>query len=223
MSVTLIYSIIIITCIVSIYCFSNTNTMNKLMLSPYDVVHDKQVYRVISHLFIHADWMHLIFNMYVLYMFGEAIEQVFTSDVAMYYFFPEIPFWGVQKGYFHLIVLYFGGGLAASASGIIKYKDNPSYSSLGASGAVSAVVFSYMLLFPTQELTIIFLPFIPLPAFVFGILFLAYEYFMDKFSKRSRVAHDAHFWGAIFGVVYTIVISPKFLSYFLERVHSIFN
>ncbi len=214
--------LIIITSIISIYSLSNPTTLNKLLLIPYEVTHNNQYYRVFSHMFIHADWIHLFFNMYVLYIFGSTIEDVFTSQRYMYQLFPEITFWGINKGYFHLFVLYFGGGLAASISSILKYKNNPNYSSLGASGAVSSMVFSYMLLFPTQELTLIIIPFFPLPAFVFGILFLSYEYLMDKYAKRTRVAHDAHLWGAIFGLLYTIVISPKFLYYFWERVQLIF-
>lgn len=222
MSFSFTILLIIITSIVSVYSFSNPSTLNKFLLNPFNVVNDKQFYRVFSHMFIHADWVHLFFNMYVLYVFGTTIEDVFTSEEFMYHLFPEIIFWGVNKGYFHFIVLYFGGGLAASISSIIKYQNNPSYSSLGASGAVSAIVFSYMFLFPTQKLTLIIIPFFPLPAFVFGILFLSYEYLMDKYAKRTRVAHDAHFWGAIFGLIYTIVISPKFLFYFWNRVEQIF-
>ena len=222
MSFSFTILLIIVTSIISVYSLSNSSVLNSFLLKPYLVVHKNQYYRIFSHMFIHADWIHLFFNMYVLYIFGSTIEDVFTSDQYMYHLFPEITFWGVKKGYFHIFILYFGGGLAASLSSIVKYKNNTNYSSLGASGAVSAIVFSYMFLFPTQELTLIILPFFPLPAFVFGILFLSYEYLMDKYAKKTRVAHDAHFWGAMFGLFYTIVISPKFLFYLWNKVEQIF-
>jgi len=182
--------ILLATVITSIMAFSNPDMRYKLMFMPYNIKNRKnQGYRFFSHIFIHADWMHLLFNMYVLYGFGSYVEQVFQEIDP-----------GV-KGMMNYGVLYFGGALFATLLPFGRNRDNPNYMSLGASGAVSAVIFSSIILMPGIEIGLIFLP--KIPGYLFGILYLAFEFYMDK-RGNTGVAHDAHIGGAVFGIVYVI-------------------
>ena len=129
LSITLI--IVIITVVISLYASENYSIKNKFLLNPYNVFHHKEYYRIISHAFIHADFIHLGVNMYVFYSFGSMLEYTFLE------IFGTI-------GTVYYIVLYIGGVIFASLLSLNKHKDNPNYNSLGASGAVSAVLFSYV-------------------------------------------------------------------------------
>ncbi len=193
-TVSLTLIIILITIGISIHSFSNPDTKYKLMFIPFNIKHRKnQSYRFVSHIFIHADWMHLIFNMYVLYIFGNLVEDIFLQlDYGI-------------VGYLNYGFLYFGGALFATIIPFARNRDNPNYLSLGASGAVSAIVFSSIILAPQIEIGLIFLP--KIPGYLFGILYIAFEYYMDK-RGNSGIAHDAHLGGAVFGIVY--VIATKF-------------
>jgi len=196
------YLLLAVTILVSVKAFSDEGFKSKLMLNPYDVVHHKKWYRCFSHAFIHADIMHLSFNMYVLYMFGEITE---LSFVGLY----------DNKGYLYFALLYLGGILFSTLLSIRNHKDNPYYNSLGASGAVSAVVFAYILLYPKAELGIFPFPF-RIPAYIFGPLILIFEYIMAK-RGGSHIAHDAHFAGAIFGVVFVTILDYHILLDFFKQ------
>jgi membrane associated rhomboid family serine protease len=183
--------ILITTVIASVMAFSNPELRYKLMFIPYNIKHRKnQEYRFLAHIFIHADWMHLLFNMYVLYGFGTYVEWIFQElDPG-------------AKGMLNYGMLYFGGALFATLVPFGRNKDNPNYLSLGASGAVSAVIFASIILIPGIEIGLFFLP--KIPGYLFGILYLAFEFYMDK-RGNTGIAHDAHIGGAVFGVVYVIV------------------
>ncbi len=213
-SITLI--IVAINVVLSLMAFNNQSLQYKLIFNPYQVVQRKEYYRVITHAFIHADYIHLIFNMYVLYSFGGLIEQIFTEPQLFGRIFPDIEFWGVSQGYLYFILLYFGGLMAASLPAIRKHANNPGYNSLGASGAVSAVVMAVILILPTMNLRLFFIP-IDIPAFILGAAYLAFEYYMSK-KGQTGIAHDAHFWGAIFGLVLLLILKPAFGLHFLRTV-----
>jgi len=214
MSITTI--IVIASAALSIIAFQNRDLMVKLLFNAYQVVHRKEYYRVITHAFIHADFIHLFFNMYVLYLFGNAVEGIFTNRKVFEYYFPSLEFWGTSNGYLYFILLYLGGILFAVLPSIRKHKDNPSYNSLGASGAVSAVVMAFILLLPTQDLYLFFIP-IGIPGFIFGAAYLFYEYYMSK-KGGTGIAHDAHFTGAIFGLVLLIILKPGFVLNFFQQI-----
>ena len=214
MSITLI--IILVTTGISLYAFSNNDALNKAMFNPYDVRHRNQWYRVISHGFVHANFLHLLLNMYVLYSFGSAVERVFTDKTFFNLLFPNIEFWGAFRGQLNYVMLYMGGLLFATVPSYRKHSHNPAYNSLGASGAVSGVVLALIILLPVSEMGIIFLP-IQFPAFVGGILYLVYEYYMNK-KGGTGVAHDAHLWGALFGVFFMLALNFRFLTSFFEQV-----
>lgn len=150
-----------------------------------------QWYRLLTHGFIHADAAHLIFNMIALYSFGTGLEKAFSSDC----FFGKL-------GPLMFIILYLSGLAAASLPDYIKHKDNYHFRSLGASGAVSAVVFASIVILPTVGVGLIFLP-IRIPGYIFAVLYLAISYYLDK-RGGSNINHGAHMWGAIYGLLFTI-------------------
>lgn len=205
MSITLI--IILITIGISLYASENPELNKKLLFNPYSVVHHNKVYKIITHAFIHADLMHLGINMFVLYSFGSSLENMFTG------LFGEI-------GLLYYLVLYFGGIIFATLPALRKHKDNPYYNSLGASGAVSAVLFAFIMLNPMAKLGLFLV--IPINAALFGIVYISYEMYMNK-QGRTNIAHDAHLLGAVFGIIFTILLSPSFvISNFMQQILSIF-
>ena len=197
------YAIILITCIVSIITFSNSSVKKELILSPYKVLHEKKVWLLITHAFIHADFLHLFFNMYVLYMFGPYLELYFEYNASL--------------GFISYMLFYILSAIFATIPALYKNGNNPNYLSLGASGAVSAVVFAYIVLYPLRELGIILLPGIWIPGFIFGILYLLAENYMSK-KKYSNIAHDAHISGALFGVFFILFFDLKNASNFIETI-----
>jgi membrane associated rhomboid family serine protease len=195
--------IIIITVLLSIRAFNSEEVKSKWVFYPYRVKRDNESYRILSHMFIHGDYMHLFFNMFVLYSFGRNMEYIFGET------------YGAVVGSTHFLVLYLVGGLAASIWPFIRNKDNPNYMSLGASGAVSAVLFAAILWMPGNEIYLMFIP-IGIPAWIVGILYLGFEYYMSK-KGGTGIAHDAHFGGALFGIAYILFINfdkgLAFISY----------
>lgn len=208
MSITLI--IIIITALVSISAFSSDKIYNDLIFYPPAVTYQRQWYRFFSCGFIHADWFHLIFNMYALYMFGEAVENFFS-----YRLFQE-------KGKLFYMLMYISALGVCLLPTYAKHKDDSSYRSLGASGAVSAVIFAYILLNPMANLGLIIIPGIRIPGFIFGFLYLGISSFLDK-RGGGNINHSAHIWGALYGMGFLVVMAAIFSQYpvlrmFIEQV-----
>lgn len=197
--------IIAITVIVSIIAMDNYSLKNKLMFNAYAIHRHREWYRFFSSGLIHADWLHLIFNMYSLYMFGGAVEHMYRSS----YVFDE-------KGILFFVLLYVSALAMASFYSYEKHKNDSYYNALGASGAVSAVVFAYIVLAPTQKLMLFILP-IPIPAYLFGLIFLGIEYYLGK-RGQGNIGHDAHFWGAVYGAAFTVALKPSLLKSFIEQV-----
>ncbi len=216
----LTYLIIGATILVSVLAFDRRELMDKMLFNPYAVIHDKKWYRLFSHGFIHADFIHLFFNMYVLYTFGVQ-GQVQEGYISQFYSVePElINDFGV-KGYFYFFLLYAGGLLFSSVYSLYKHQDNPMYNALGASGAVSAVVFAFIVLNPTSRLGIIFLPeSLMLPAYIFGPLLILSEYYLAK-RGGTNIGHDAHISGAIFGLVFVGLVD---YNYYIDFFNAIFG
>lgn len=166
----------------------------------------KEFHRFVSHGFVHANWTHLAVNMFVLWMFGTSVEMLYPMITDGY---RVLPYLG----------LYFGGVIFATIPSYKKHIQDPTYRAVGASGAVSAVLFAQILMLPTREVALIFLP-IPMPAWVFGVLYLAYSWYMDK-QSADNVAHDAHFYGAIYGLLYTAVLEPQLIFSIGSFQHSL--
>ena len=213
LSVTLI--IIIITCIVSFRAFSNEALMSKLIFYPPAIHENGQWYRFFSCGFIHADFGHLAFNMYAFYTFGVVVEDTFRSV------------FGDALGRFLYALLYVSALLVCLLPTYVKNKDNYAYQSLGASGAVSAIVFVSILLMPTAEIGLIFIPFFTLPSFIFGVIYLAITAWLDR-RGSSRINHSAHLYGGLYGIAFLIVICQLFshfnvLAQFILQVRSYFQ
>lgn len=196
-------AIIIITSLISVAAFYRADIFDKLKFNPYLTSEKKQLWRLISYGFVHADWIHLGVNMFVLFSFGRLVSAYF-----------ELVFPG--KAMFYFLILYFGGLLISAAPAYGRHKENPYYNSVGASGAVSAIVFSSIVFDPMNRIYLMFIP-IGIPAIIFGVLYLVYSAYMDKKAK-DNIGHDAHFWGGIYGFALTIILQPKLFSHFLFEI-----
>lgn len=201
MTITLFF--ILLTAITSITAFNNQEIFYRLKFHPSSMSKLKDFYRFFSHALLHADWMHLIVNMFVLYSFGSLVEESYKILFGL-------------KGNFFFSALYILGAFASSLPSFFKHRSNYYYSAVGASGAVSAMLFASILLFPDNTIMLLFLP-IPIPAWIFGIIYLVYSAYMDKRGK-DNIGHDAHFWGALFGVAFTAIIYPESLGYFVQYI-----
>ena len=197
-------SIIVLCIAFSVLAFNNRNIFNKCLFNPYSVYHYKQYYRLFTHAFLHGDYMHLAFNMYALFLFGQVLEEQY---------FPKL---FQQKAAFYFLLLYVGGIVFSTLYELLKQRDNPNYSSVGASGAVTAIVFSAILINPTMGMGILFIP-VFIPAWLFGMLYLAYSWYMGK-RQLDNIGHNAHFWGAVFGFVFTALLKPDLLSRFFSEI-----
>lgn len=204
----LTYFILGVTIVISLYAFNEPSLIGKLTFSPYDIKKSNQWYRVISHAFVHADLFHLALNMFVLYQFGKVLELDF-----MYYF--------EGRGKFYFFLLYFGAILFSTVLSNYRHQDNPSYHSLGASGAVSAIVFATILIHPWQPLGFFLIP-IRIPALIFGLLYISAEIIMDK-KANNNVAHDAHFMGALFGIIFLSLLEPAFIKDIFIHIKNYFG
>ncbi len=185
--------IIGVTVLVSVYAFYNVKLFDFLRFSPYDINHRNEGWRFLSYGFVHAGWLHLLVNMWVLYSFGDIVERVFKLHYGV-------------KGLFYYLFFYVGGILFSVLFDFGKYKDNVYYSAVGASGAVSAVVFSSILIYPVGRIYLFPVPF-TIPSWLFGILYLAYMVYMQKHGN-DNIGHSAHFWGAVFGMALTLALIP---------------
>jgi membrane associated rhomboid family serine protease len=176
------------------------------MMNPYLVKHQKQFYRTITSGFIHADYLHLFVNMFVLYSFGRVLQDYYA------FLFQE-------KAMFYLICLYIGGIILSDLPTYLKHQNNPGFNSLGASGAVSAVLFSYIFINPLQKVYAFM--FLPLPGIVWGILYMGYSIYASK-RGGDFINHDAHLFGAIFGILFTVAMKPELAIRFYHNIISFF-
>lgn len=200
------YIIIAITALISFLAFSNRSLFDKLLFDPYRINHLRQYYRFFTHGLVHADWIHLGINMFVLLSFGRMVEDVF------------IQIFGAGKGMYFFVLLYVGGLLLSATPSFGKHKNNAWYTAVGASGAVSAIVFASILISPLSGIRFIFIPF-DIPAFIFGLLYLGYSAYMSR-KGHDNIGHDAHFYGALYGLLYTILIKPALLTGFINQISS---
>ena len=191
----------------SIRGFTNHAFMDKTILWPYYVKKNKEYYRMITSGFLHADWTHLFFNMFTLYFFGRNIEMAFSG-------------YGLG-GNISYLLLYFAALVISDLPTVIKYKDDYNYKALGASGAVSAVVFAAIVFNPWSSIYLFGA--IKISAFIYAVLFIIYCVYMGK-KSADNINHDAHMWGAIFGLVFTIALimlfQPALMDGIIEELKS---
>ncbi|MEO6548824.1 MAG: rhomboid family intramembrane serine protease [Ferruginibacter sp.] len=198
------YSLIAINVIISFIGFFNPDFMDKAIMWPYRVKRAKQFYRFLTSGFVHADFMHLLFNMISFYFLGRSIEYYFTE-------------YGLG-GKVSYLLLYFFGLIISDIPSYIKNQDNYHYRTLGASGAVSAVIFACILFNPWGTILIYF---IPMPFIVFAFLYLAYCIYSSK-KNIGNQNHDAHLWGSLFGLVFTAaligILAPHLMPAILQEL-----
>jgi membrane associated rhomboid family serine protease len=200
------YILIAFTALISIQTFSKRDWFLKLQFNAYQIYHRKQAYRLLTHGFLHANWLHLIVNMLVLFFFGPQVEGDLKAILA-----PGIQAWS------HLIYLlfYFGAIVFASVTSLYKHKDDPWYNAVGASGAVSAIIFFFVFFHPWEPLYLYGL--IPVPGIIMAVLYLIYSHYMSK-RDADNVNHDAHISGAVFGFIFPLFINFRLLHYFIYQL-----
>ncbi|WP_445665100.1 rhomboid family intramembrane serine protease [Fodinibius sp. AD559] len=162
-------------------------------LKPYRTVRKNTWYELLTSGFLHANLGHLFVNMFTLYFFGPVMERVLGGA--------------------YFLGLYLTGLVVAGIPSVIKFKDDPNYATLGASGAVGSVLFAFIFLFPMEKIYLMLIP-IPIPAFVFAILYLIYSMYASK-QERGKINHEAHLAGALWGIFYLVIFVPNTIDHFL--------
>jgi membrane associated rhomboid family serine protease len=193
--------LVVLTTIISFVSFNSSRLMDALIFWPPAIGMKHQYYRFVTCGFIHADLVHLAFNMFTLYFFGRGLEVYYMGRL------------GLQHWYF--TVLYFSAIVVANIPSYLKQHNNYNYRSLGASGAVCAVLFAFILISPWETLRLYAA--VPIPAIAYAVLFLGYTIYMSR-RGGDNVNHDAHLWGAIYGIVFTIIARPSVVSSFLNEL-----
>jgi len=190
--------IIAVTCIVSFVALNNARLMEDLILWPPAIEKKKEYHRLVTYGFIHADFFHLLFNMITLFFFGRAMEPIYTAHL----------------GSMGFLLFYIGGLVVSILPTFLANRHNTRYRSLGASGAVSAVLFAFVLVAPWARMVVFV---IPMPAIVYAVLYVAYSIWMDR-QGQDNVNHSAHLWGAAYGVAFTLIMKPDLISHFLSEL-----
>lgn len=189
--------IIVITVIISLVGFNNQDLFEKFCLYPYEIHRDRKAYfRLVSCGFIHADAGHLIFNMLTLWFFGSVLEQSVFSELQF-------------------ILFYFSALVCSALPEQQKQKDNPAYRACGASGAISAVLFSLVLFRPWGVVYIKFI--LPVYFILFALFYLGYSWYKSR-RQDDNIGHGVHFWGALYGIAFTLLVKPESLNLFLASV-----
>jgi len=203
-SLTLI--IIGVTAVVSMLALNNQNLLNKLKHYPVAEKGNGEFYRFLSSGFVHGSIGHLLINMYVLWTFGEVIENAFGQIFGNF-------------GRLVFLIFYLSCIVIADIPSYFKNINNPRFASVGASGAVSGIVFIYIVFFPYNGLTFIFFPFFAIPAIYLGIGYLIYSSWASK-NSQDGIDHSAHFAGAIYGLLFIFIAKPSLISSFFNQVVS---
>ena len=186
------------TVLVSWMAFNNRRLIERLLLWPPAIDRHHQYDRLVTHGFVHADWQHLLFNMITLFFFGTYAEQVFVQYI----------------GALGFVLFYLSAILVAILPTYLRHRHDPRYRSLGASGAVSAVLFAFILFNPWS---LIFVFFLPVPAILYAVFYVGYSIWMDR-QGTDNVNHSAHLWGAGYGVLFTLMMEPRVGSHFLAAL-----
>lgn len=196
--------IIVITALVSYASFKGVINIKKMMFNAYAVWHRRQWYRVLSYGLVHGGWGHLIFNMLTLYFFGPVVERYFAAE------------FGGTTGTVLFVVLYVSAIAVSTLGDLFKYRNDYYYNALGASGAVSAILFASILFEPKMGIYIFMIP-IPVPGYLFAPLYLLYCWYMAK-RNMDNIGHSAHFWGAVYGFLFPLLCRPSIFTHFISQL-----
>ncbi|RKQ51330.1 rhomboid family protein [Roseivirga pacifica] len=196
------YGLMIAIGLVTYFAWQKPELHRKLMLNPYNTVYKRQVYRLFTSGFVHNSSIHLFLNLFTLYFFGGAMEKIFAVHFGV-------------LGYAYFLLLFLTAIIVSNIPTTIKYRNQPHYNSLGASGGVSALVLAFILFDPIQELCLYI--FICLPGYILGAIFIGYSIFMGKRGK-DNINHDAHLYGALYGLLFILILKPSTLESFIKMV-----
>ncbi|GGA73999.1 rhomboid family intramembrane serine protease [Arenimonas soli] len=192
--------IIAVTGLVSWLAFSNEKLLQRLLLWPPAVTRGREFHRFVTYGFVHGDFMHLAFNMITLYFFGRLMEG----------------FYGDYLGPLGFAGFYLSALVVSALPSYLRHRNDPEYATLGASGAVSAVLFAFILLQPWQ---IIYVYVIPVPAIIYAVLYVGYSIYAER-KQSDRINHSAHLAGAAYGVLFTVLMEPRVLGHFWQTLLS---
>jgi membrane associated rhomboid family serine protease len=197
-----------LTVAISAYAWSNRDLMEAWIMEPYIIARNGQWYRLLTSGFLHADWSHLLFNMFAFYSFSPVVLTTLAQG------------YGPGAGLGLFLLLYLGGIVVSDLPTYFKHRDERNYRSLGASGGVASVLFASILLFPVNSngggIIIFPLPF-PIQPFIFGVLYLLYSWYMGR-RRGDNINHDAHFYGALYGVLLIAALVPGVVPQFVQQV-----
>lgn len=192
------WAILAVTVLVSWQALGNARLLERLILWPPAIDRRKQYDRLVTHGFVHADWQHLLFNMITLYFFGRLVEQWFVPYV----------------GRIGFALFYLSALVVAILPTYLRHRHDAGYRSLGASGAVSAVLFAFILV---QPWSLIFVFLLPVPAILYAVMYVGYSIWMDR-RGLDNVNHSAHLWGAGYGVLFTTIMEPRIIPAFVGQL-----
>ena len=198
MSMTLL--LIGVTVALSWFCFERPRLLERLLLWSPAIQRQHQYDRFVTHGFVHADWQHLLFNMITLYFFGREVERLFMPYI----------------GSIGFVLFYVSAIVVAMLPTYLRHRHDPNYRSLGASGAVSAVLFVFILVAPWS---LIFVFFLPVPAILYALMYVGYSVWADR-NAHDNINHSAHLAGAAYGVLFTVAMEPGVLASFFSRLLS---
>lgn len=203
----MIIAIIIITSLISIMAFSNPKLLSQLQFNAYAIKNHKQGWRFFTYGLVHAGWGHLAINMFVFWSFGKIVFFLYQFHFG-------------KLGILYFLLLYVGGIMFSVLFDYGRHKNDQWYNAVGASGAVAAVVFASIILYPSGGVYLFFIP-IEIPSPIFGILYLVYSAYMAR-RGRDNIGHDAHFWGSVYGVVLTVALKPQLFLDFIHQLKDLF-
>lgn len=199
MSITLF--LIILTVLVSYTTFRNRLAFERMKFNAYEIRQHRSWHRFFSYGLLHADWMHLLVNMFVLYSFGSLVEEIIVAQFGL-------------TGRLLYAILYISALFFSVLPSYFKHRKNYYYNAVGASGAVSSILFASIILHPQGSVYFMFIP-VPIPAVIFGVFYLGYSVWMAR-RGGDNVAHDVHFWGAVYGILFIALIHPEFIKSFIR-------
>jgi membrane associated rhomboid family serine protease len=184
-----------VTVLASFWAFSSPGAFKAMALSPYRIAREGTWYQTVTSGLIHADLGHLFFNMFTLFFFGPPLERYLGAT--------------------GFVAVYLGSMVAGSLLAVLRHRDEPDYRAVGASGAISGVLFGFILFQPLTRIYIFLIPF-GIPAFLFAVGYVLISIFGMR-TRMGRIGHDAHLGGALAGIVLTIILYPKVVGIFLSH------
>jgi len=201
-SITLTTGIIAITSVISWFAASKPIVLQRMMMNPYRITRNGEYYRFVTSGLIHANFSHLLWNMFSLYFFGNVVEQYFTfifGEASPYIF----------------VAFYVLAIIVSDLPTFFKNRNRPTYNSLGASGGVTAIIFASVLFQPLEKICFYFV--FCLPGFILAVGYVVYSYYSGK-KSNDNINHEAHLYGALFGVLFCAVADPSSVPLFIHQV-----